>query len=217
MIDDVEELYDYDALRQLSEPTMLVVRVATPVVVLGSTQPREALIDDLGDVGLRRRRGGGGAVLLRPDDVWVDWWIPSSDPRWSVDILSSSFLVGGWWEYALRSSGVSGDMHRDRVVDDPRFRVACFSGRGPGEIFVDDRKAVGLTQWRVREGAFVSTVLPEHDSTALVGLLRDPDPALRTELTHHGLASLDLDADVVTFFLRSASEPAAVRELYLLA
>ncbi len=35
----------------------------------------------------------------------------------------------------------------------------CFAGRGPGEVFAGDRKLVGLSQWRGREGALFSSCL----------------------------------------------------------
>ena len=60
---------------------------------------------------------------------------------------------------ASRRSGVRAIVHEGPLEDEPDYRVVCFAGRGPGEVFVEGRKAVGLTQWRVREGLFVSTVL----------------------------------------------------------
>ena len=214
--DEVEELYDYDVLRQLSEPSMFIVRVSAPTVVLGGSQPRSVLQSAEG-LGIRRRRGGGGAVLLQPDDVWVDWWIPRDDERWHVDVHECSYLVGQWWQQALSSVSCDTEMHRGAVIDDPATRVACFTGRGPGELFRHDRKVVGVTQWRVREGMFLSTVLHEAPSTALAAALLPGSTALVDALDHHTLTSLDIDGDQVLLHLRAASQPVTVRQLYLLA
>ncbi len=35
--------------------------------------------------------------------------------------------------------------------------LVCFAGRGPGEVFHGQRKVVGLSQWRAREGALFSS------------------------------------------------------------
>jgi lipoate-protein ligase A len=215
--DTVEELYDYDVLRTIDTPTMFVVRVAGPTIVLGGSQSRSVLREGFGDVGIRRRRGGGGAVLLQPDDLWVDWWIPRSDPRWTFDVHQASYLAGGWWEHALAGLGLLPHMHRGRVQDDPAFRVACFSGRGPGEIFINDRKAVGVTQWRVREGYFLSTVLHEQDSTHLADFIAETPDGLRSALSHESRSNLQVDADAILDSLKVQSSPAQLRQLYLIA
>jgi len=214
--DEIEELYDYEVLRTLAEPMMFVVRLAAPTIVLGGSQSSAVLAPSASTIGLRRRRGGGGAVLLRPDDVWVDWWIPRDDPRWAFDVHAGSQLAGQWWESALQEAGLDPQRHEGRVIDDPTLRVACFSGRGPGEIFVEDRKLVGVTQWRVREGFFVSTVLHASDSSDLASLIADPAPTLADALAHHSLHSLGLDGDQLVDALRLMSAPATYRQLYLL-
>ncbi|HEX4160882.1 MAG TPA: hypothetical protein VHZ05_00190, partial [Acidimicrobiales bacterium] len=48
--------------------------------------------------------------------------------------------------------------------------------RGPGEVFFDDRKIVGLSQWRCREGAlFSSCAYLEWDAEPLLDLLSFED------------------------------------------
>ena len=216
MIDDVEELYDYEVLRGLHSPTMLSVRVAEPTIVLGSSQSRDVLGEAAVGVALRRRRGGGGAVFIHPDDLWVDWWIPVSDPRWAFDVHQASALAGQWWRDALLEQGIVAEMHHGGVVDAPDFRVACFSGRGPGELFVDDRKVLGVTQWRVREGLFLSTIVHAGPSQGLVDVLAEAPEGLAEALTHHGLGTLGIDADAAVVALRQVSWPADFRQLYLL-
>ncbi len=219
MKNDVGELYDYDVLRHLTSPTMLIVRTAEPTFVLGGSQSVGVLHQEKRQrVALRRRRGGGGIVLLQPDDVWVDWWLPADDPRWSRDVHVTSRRVGEWWRQVLaeRLEGVV-SLHQGALEGNPAWRVACFAGRGPGEVFVDGRKAVGVTQWRVREGVFVSSVIHSQPSSALIELLDAVPDGLAGALQHHTLTTLGIDGDDVTSALVQLSHPVDVRQLFLLA
>ena len=74
---------------------MYVARVERTTLVLGGIQsPTRARS------GPARRRPAatpsrrGRLVLLRPDDLWIDWWIPHDDPRWRRDVRASSRMVG---------------------------------------------------------------------------------------------------------------------------
>jgi lipoate-protein ligase A len=216
---DVEELYDYDVLRSLTSPTMLIVRTSEPTFVLGGSQSLDTLDEHRRQrVALRRRRGGGGVVLLQPDDVWVDWWLPASDERWSSDVRVTSNRVGEWWRDTLAARlDRAVLLHQGALEGDLAWRVACFAGRGPGEVFVDDRKAVGVTQWRVREGVFVSSVLHAHPSSALLDVLADVPEGLAHALMHHTLGTLELDGDDLTNALVEFSHPVDVRQLFLIA
>lgn len=210
MNERLPELYDYDELRAGTDATLSVVHPERAVLVLGSTQGTDLLdVAALGEVALRRRRGGGGLVLLHPDDLWVDWWIPAGDERWRADVHESSRMVGQWWA-AVLSEVVSGEVsvHDGALEGDPSFRLVCFAGRGPGEVFVDGRKAVGVTQWRVREGTFLSTVLRAHDSHEVLRYLHDVPEGLDRALDHHVLSSLgDIDPATLTEGLRRTSGP----------
>jgi lipoate---protein ligase len=204
------ELYDYDELRNEAHATMFVLHPNRPTLVLGSTQPPDLLdLSHVGDVPVRRRRGGGGLVLLQPDDVWIDWWIPAADTRWRSDVHTSSRLVGQWWAEVL-TSVVEGDVtvHDGPLDGDPAFRLVCFAGRGPGEVFVDGKKAVGLTQWRVREGIFVSTVMLVHASLDVARFLKEVPDGLHRALEHQVPSSLsDIDAAAVVEALGRTSGP----------
>lgn len=214
----VTELYDYDELRTETAPTMFVVRVDRPTLVLGSSQSEELLDPGrLGDTPLRRRRGGGGLVLLQPDDLWVDWWIPASDERWRADVHLASREAGEWWRTVL-SEFTAGrlSVHDGPVEGDRAYRLVCFAGRGPGEVSVDSKKAVGITQWRIREGMFLSSVLPAHSSKDVLDFLKIVPDGLEGALDHHILSSLgDLEADAVLDGLRSISGPWTLRPLML--
>jgi lipoate-protein ligase A len=206
----VFDLYDYNELRRRIEPTMFVVHVERPTLVLGGSQSDEVIdTTRLGTTPRRRRRGGGGLVLLQPNDLWVDWWIPSNDVRWSHDVHKSSLMVGEWWRELLHHY-VTRDIvvHTGSLEGAIAHRLVCFAGRGPGEVFVDDRKAVGVTQWRVREGIFLSTVVHSHSSAPVLEFLESVPEGLAQSLDHQVLSSLGIDdVDVAVDQLRTLSGP----------
>ena len=162
----------------------VVREVPHSTLVLGSTQAAELVAPDAlrqRSVELVRRRGGGGAVYLEPDTfLWVDAWIPRDDVLWSHDVSLAAEWVGRWWIAALAGAGAedvigarSGlSVHTGRSEPGAWGDLVCFAGRGPGEVFLDDRKIVGLSQWRSREGAlFSSCAYLEWDAEPLLDLL----------------------------------------------
>ncbi len=214
----VEDLYTYEAVRGSSLPTVYVASVDAPTLVLGGHQSSLVLDPSkLLDTPVRRRRGGGGLVLLRPDDLWVDWWIPHDDPRWSHDVRVSSLLVGAWWASALIArTAESVSVHDGALEGREEHQMVCFAGRGPGEVFVSGRKAVGLTQWRVREGVFISTVLHVGPTTDVLGYLTEVPDGLGAALDHHTLSSLSIgDRDELIDELVAMSSPWDVRPHHL--
>ena len=217
---EVEELYDYDVLRRVEEPTMFVVRLAKPTLVLGSSQSADLLqLENPAEYEIRRRRGGGGIVLLQPDDVWVDWWIPSSDARWVSDVQVASITAGNWWKLALEEHLLGSlVVHEGALEGEQEHRVVCFAGKGPGEVFIDDKKAVGVTQWRVREGTFLSTVIHSQDSSGVLNVLKRQPKGLLGAIAHHTLDSIGVkDPEELLRDLAEISGPWLVRQLYLSA
>jgi lipoate-protein ligase A len=194
-VSEVEDLYDYGDIRGQKVATMSVARVVRPTLVLGGSQSLDVVnTAALGSTPFRRRRGGGGLVYLRPRDLWVDWWIPADDPRWAHDVHASSIQVGRWWAETLRTeTDDQVTVHEGPLEGNPAFRLVCFAGRGPGEVFVDDRKAVGVTQWRVREGVFVSTVLHAEPTSDVIKYLSRVPEGLSDALDHQALSSLHLE------------------------
>ena len=177
-------LIDVEAVRSLGVPAVGVLRGTVATVVLGSTQ-RTTDLDpralDRDGVVLRRRRGGGGAVLLRPDDCWVELWLPATSEVERGDVRSTAYRVGAWWAAALGEHGVDVAMHVGGVRDPAEGAVACFAGLGPGELTADGRKLVGLSQWRARQGALVSSVIsarPPADLAAYLATGALPTPRL---------------------------------------
>jgi lipoate-protein ligase A len=183
-----------EQFRAARQRAAVVREVAHPTLVLGSTQPSDLVAPDAmreRSVEVVRRRGGGGAVYLEPGgQLWVDAWIPRDDVLWSHDVSVAAEWVGQWWIEALAAVGVDVgvgvadglSVHTGRSVPGALGDLVCFAGRGPGEVFVDGRKVVGLSQWRSREGALFSSCAYLHwDPAALLDLL-SLDGEARSEL-----------------------------------
>lgn len=176
-------------LLRTAEPLQTAARLArihtvtSLGLVLGSTQPLETADQSRAAVAgaeVLRRRSGGGAVLLRPGgQVWADFFIPADDPLWSDDLAHAAQWAGKLWAAAigpLVAEPVS--VHSGRLAADQWGRLVCFAGRGPGEVFVDGLKVVGVSQRRSRRRARIQTT----------ARLRHPPAA-----TGSGTADADLD------------------------
>lgn len=156
----------------------LLVRPAARAVVLGSAQRADAL--DLercaaAGVAVVQRRSGGGAVVVAPDaQVWLDVFVPASDPRADADVARAAFWLGDLWAAAIASltGGTGLAVHRGGVVAGRFSRTACFSGLGPGEVTLDGRKVVGCSQRRTRAGTWLHTMaLLSNEQVTLADLL----------------------------------------------
>lgn len=148
-----------------------------PALALGSTQPETAADRQAcqrAGVQVARRYSGGGAVLVDPAAVvWVDLLLPLGDPLWSADVGRAMWWVGEVWARALGGAGVTGAMvWRGALQRRAWSSLVCFAGLGPGEVTVDGRKVVGVSQRRSRQGALFQTAcLLEWEPERLVSLL----------------------------------------------
>jgi lipoate-protein ligase A len=195
--------FDVEQFRTETRRRGVVRAVARPTVVLGSTQS-DSLIDvealRRGGVDLARRRGGGGAVFLAPGgQLWLDVWIPRHDPLWAVDVSVAAEWVGAWWAGALSVFGQRDlTVHAGRSEAGELGDLACFAGRGPGEVFDGDRKVVGLSQWRSRQGSlFSSCAYLRWDPTPLVTVLHPEGAGVPADLTRRLSAAAAGLADLV--------------------
>jgi lipoate-protein ligase A len=103
-------------------------------------------------VDVIRRRSGGAAVLVEPGaTVWIDVTIPAGDPLWDNDVGRAFHWLGAAWAEVLAAEGLPARMHEGGLRSTPWSGRVCFAGLGPGEVTVDGRKVVGLSQRRVRE------------------------------------------------------------------
>jgi lipoate-protein ligase A len=143
-------------------------------LVLGSRQ-RPELVDQalLSAAGLHltKRRSGGGAVIVRPEAVaWIDVVLPHGIAP--DDIRGAMVWIGERWLAALQSSlGAQrrpGELvvHRGGMLDTDWSELVCFAGIGPGEVLLDRRKLVGLSQRRTRSGLRIQGLVYREPVTA---------------------------------------------------
>ena len=171
------DLFSAGSWEQIDSPTLRVLKVSAPTMVVGSSQSLDVV--DLeacaaGGVDVVRRRSGGGAVWLDDDMIWVDVFVPAGHHRWDPDIGRSMWWLGEAWAHALTSSGVPNTVvHRGPMVRTRWSSSVCFAGLGAGEVTVDGRKVVGISQRRTRAGALLQCGLLRHwEPTDFVRLLR---------------------------------------------
>jgi lipoate---protein ligase len=159
-------------------PEAVAVRydVRRPTLVLGSGQP-DAVVDRAAAAAsgtdVARRRSGGGAVLITPGrSIWIDLLLPRNDLRWSDDIVRATDWLGAAWATALLELGVTCSVHSTGLERTAWGRLVCFAALGPGEVVVDGRKVVGISQRRTRGGArFQCLVHAGWDPRRLLDLL----------------------------------------------
>jgi len=156
-------------------------------------------------VQLATRRSGGGAVFIDPDStVWIDVVAPRSSSLWSNELAENFLIVGGIWQQALASLGVSTDLCADSPERTDAATLACWAGLGWGELSVGRSKVVGLSQRRTRWGVRVQGMAVLDGSSARVSnYLRPPDRATVRETmlaTTLALSRAALEAAVLEAF-----------------
>lgn len=143
-----------------------ICRIQRPTVVLGSTQQPLVLSKstNIADIDIVSRRSGGGAVWICPNHyIWIDVFLPSSDVLITRDISSSFFWLGTILVEVLEKIGLQKvQMYRGGFVKTPWSSVICFSSKSPGEIFVNNKKVIGISQRRTREGVLFQVGIPIH-------------------------------------------------------
>lgn len=160
-------------------PTVWIHHVDRPALVLGSTQ-RAPLLDAekarQSGIEVCQRRSGGGLVYVDPTtSLWIDVFVPRGHPLWSDDVGLAFDWVGQTWATALTATGLTGPtrVHQGRLMHPDWGRVICFAGLGPGEVVVDGRKVVGLSQRRTRDMArFQGLAVTELGASTLRSHLR---------------------------------------------
>jgi lipoate-protein ligase A len=185
----VRELHELDPITEVSSATttgatgVWWMQPDDTAVVLGSRQSPD-IVDTaecarLG-VGVVKRRSGGGAVLVVPGQLfWVD--IVAAPGGAPDDVRGSMLWAGEMWRRALMpfvGNGGELTVHAGAMVATPWSDLVCFAGLGPGEVSLDGRKLVGLSQRRTRNGIRIQGMLyTAPPAIDLAGLLRPPRPA----------------------------------------
>lgn len=176
---DAASLHDPDPpLSPIRTARELVVE--RPAIVLGSSQPSDDIDLDAArarGIDVARRRSGGGAVLLVPGEhVWIDFWLPASDPLWLDDVgRAGDWLADGWVQTLAELGHVAPVAHLGQMTHSTWSAQVCFAGLGPGEVTAESRKLVGVSQRRTREWArFQCVVHRRWDAMTTFGLLAAP-------------------------------------------
>ena len=147
---------DRAAVRPGGERSVVVFAVTRPTLVLGSSQRDDAVDwDRVAEQGVEvvHRRSGGSAVLVEPGAaVWVDVTIPAGDPLWHRDVGRAFHWLGAAWVEGLAAAGVTARWYDGAMRRTPWSAWVCFAGLGPGEVTIEGRKVVGLSQRRTRDG-----------------------------------------------------------------
>ena len=166
------------AVPEPAERSVWVCDATGPALVLGSAQA-DVGVHQAAGVAVVRRRSGGGAVLVVPGELlWVDLVLPARDPLWEDDVGRAFHWVGEAWARALAALGVDARVHHGALVRADWASEVCFAGLGPGEVTVDGRKVVGISQRRTRAWArFQCAALAHWDPAAIVPLLGLPPSA----------------------------------------
>jgi lipoate---protein ligase len=202
----VRELHELDLLAVVADaPQVWWLRPDDAAIVLGSRQ-HEDLVDraecDRLGLDVVRRRSGGGAVLVVPDQlIWIDIVAPPGVAP--DDVRGSMIWAGELWQGAL--SRFVGDgrltVHTGSMRDTAWSDLICFAGLGPGELSIDGRKLVGLSQRRTRNGIRIQGSLYHAAPTIDVArLLRPPLPTAPPP----EVATLGVDAPALADALATA-------------
>lgn len=183
------------------------MRPHAPAIAMGSGQKPDLFLQDrlrADGLELGGRRSGGGAVFIDPSAVvWVDLLVPKSSELYSGDLVEMFERIGGLWQAALASCGVTSVLYEagDDAPSSRRdeARLACWAGTGWGELLVDGYKIVGLSQRRTRWGARVQGMAVLNGSAARVVdyLAIEPDRAAKVRRAIGQAVSIDVGIDDV--------------------
>jgi lipoate---protein ligase len=180
-----------------------VLDVTEPALVLGSAQPDSDVAPDVG-VAVTHRRSGGGAVLLVPGEfTWIDVTIPRDDALHDDDVARAFHWLGDAWARALDHVGIEATVHTGPMVRGRWSSQICFAGTGAGEVLIDGRKAVGISQRRTRDAVrFQSVVFHRWDPDALLAALAIDDADAAAAFLHERVTAVEVDHDALVAALR---------------
>lgn len=199
-----------------------------PGLVLGSTQKADITDEHRtasAGIEVMSRRSGGGAVLMWPgSQVWADFFVSATDPLWHDDVTLAAGWVGRLWSSVVAEFvAAPRSVHASRLVADRWGRLVCFASTGPGEVSVDGRKVVGISQRRSRDRVRIQTAArlrpdARHSAPTLasgvldeLGLLDLSDAARaegRTVLVNRCAAIPATEADLSQALLRALQDSA---------
>lgn len=166
------------------------LRPVAPALILGSASP--VPVPPM-RVDLVRRRSGGGLVWLNPEvSTWVDVFVPAADPLWRSDVSQAFHWLGYRLAAAFSDVGVRASVHRGPYDAGPSNGLVCFASLGPGEVVVDGRKLVGISQRRTREGCRFQCVTYEQFELGPLASVVDASTAVQIRDRAVGWADLGI-------------------------
>lgn len=147
---------------------------ARPIAVSLGRSQRHLAVHTL---AARRRTSGGGAVLMGPWLLRAMLVVPRSHPLLQRGPAQAAHWFGEVHQQWLAGLGIAAQIYRGPLVD----HWACFAGRAPGELVVDDRKITGISQtWRRRRALLWSgTLVTPVPWELLTDALRKPPHSAR--------------------------------------
>ncbi len=142
-----------------------------------------------------RRRSGGGLVWLDPElSTWVDVFVPVEDPLWRADVGEAFYWLGRTLAAAFCDLGLAASMHCSPYEAGPSDGLVCFASRGPGEVVVDGKKLVGISQRRTRDGCRFQCIAYERFELGPLASAVDSLTAFRVRERAVGWAELGIGA-----------------------
>ena len=196
-------------LEEWQKPTIWIIEPKDTCLVLGKSQRGRAFLDlnylEEQNINLTVRQSGGGAVLVSPEDMlWVDIFIPQGSKFWIPDIAKASIGIGTIWHEALKRLDIECSLFEQKFTRSEASDLICFISRAAGELFVKNRKILGISQRRSKFGtrfqcaliinwkpeqmiaAFRSSPIPDLDkliSAAGIGIRCEKQNALNAFLS----------------------------------
>jgi lipoate-protein ligase A len=156
------------------------------------------------------RDSGGGAVVVGPDmQIWLGVYERTADGDSNRPSISASLLsLGAQIQQGLRMIGAPAGEIVTRPT--PRCLVSslvCFAGASYGEILVDGRKIVGISQRRTRELVISHAMVLTEPSQDMLYELFDSKLSGERGLSQVTLRELGVEiltpSDVVSTFATS--------------
>lgn len=171
MAGDLLASYDSAIAEADERPIMRWYSCREPALVLGVGQKWDIVDREhcrAAEVMLHKRASGGTAVLIEPDMLMLDIILPKHHRLYLSDVTHSYRWIGEVWNVALCELGVAArllsveEARSDTKALDSLTRMSCFAGRSPYEVAVGERKIVGLSQIRRRNGAIIQAGIPMY-------------------------------------------------------
>jgi lipoate-protein ligase A len=162
----VAQLLDIKPARVL--PALILCEGLNPCFILGSFQ--KAPVKKINSMGIsveRRKTGGSGVYYSYQDMFWFEIQLPAQ-----YSIAESFLFAGTLVRDALRDLYIGVTIYEGPYLKGPGGEHLCFLTKGPGELFLGDRKTVGLCQRRTKDlvrvqGAVLFTWEPEFQRELL--------------------------------------------------